>query len=183
MQQSTPQVPPTVIAPLLAGLTLLHLLMLSIVMIAGFTQANPANLRPFFSSKQCQLPALCLRHVCTCHACSFSKPKTWITCRAGGADNCIDAAGILFFTFIGMEAPAVGAEEARTPARLPAAIIGNASVAVFVYIFMALSLLMMVPAAEVGTPAVPVSAAEYRANAFTAAFSAAGACMLLGMAG
>ena len=95
-------------------------------------------------------------------------------CGAGGADNCIDAAGILFFTFIGMEAPAVGAEEAHTPSQLPAAIIGNASVAVLVYFFMALSLLMMVPAAEVGTPAVPVSAAEYRANAFTAAFSAAG---------
>ena len=93
---------------------------------------------------------------------------------AGGADNCIDAAGILFFTFIGMEAPAVGAEEARNPARLPAAIVGNAGVALLVYFFMALSLLMMVPAAEVGTPAVPVSAAEYRANAFTAAFSAAG---------
>ncbi|KAI7839615.1 hypothetical protein COHA_006615 [Chlorella ohadii] len=125
----------------ITGLTLLHLLMLSIVMVAGFTQANPANLQPFFS---------------------------------GGADNCIDAAGILFFTFIGMEAPAVGAEEAHTPSQLPAAIIGNASVAVLVYFFMALSLLMMVPAAEVGTPAVPVSAAEYRANAFTAAFSAAG---------
>ena len=93
---------------------------------------------------------------------------------AGGADNCIDAAGILFFTFIGMEAPAVGAEEARNPAQLPAAIVGNTSVALLVYFFMALSLLMMVPAAQVGTPAVPVSAAEYRANAFTAAFSAAG---------
>ena len=97
---------------------------------------------------------------------------------SGGADNCIDAAGILFFTFIGMEAPAVGAEEARNPARLPGAILGNTSVALLVYFFMALSLLMMVPAAEVGTPAVPVSAAEYRANAFTAAFSAAGGLML-----
>ncbi|PRW44539.1 cationic amino acid transporter isoform B [Chlorella sorokiniana] len=125
----------------ITGLTLLHLLMLSIVMIAGFTQADPSNLQPFFS---------------------------------GGADNCIDAAGILFFTFIGMEAPAVGAEEARNPAQLPAAIIGNASVAVVVYIFMALSLLMMVPVTQVGTPAVPVSPAAYRANAFTAAFSAAG---------
>lgn len=53
MQRSTPQVPLNVIAPLFAGLTLLHLLMLSIVMIAGFTQANPANLRPFFSGERC----------------------------------------------------------------------------------------------------------------------------------
>ena len=69
----------------------------------------------------------------------------------------------------------MGAEEARKPAQLPAAIVGNTTVALLVYFFMALSLLMMVPAAEVGTPAVPVSAADYRANAFTAAFSAAGA--------
>ena len=95
--------------------------------------------------------------------------------HAGGADNCIHAAGILFFAFVGMEAPAIGAEEARSPADLPAAIVGNAAVAVLVYFVMSLSLVLMVPAAEVGTPAVPVSAAEYRANAFTAAFRAAGA--------
>ncbi|PRW44547.1 cationic amino acid transporter 1 isoform B [Chlorella sorokiniana] len=45
----------------ITGVVLVHLTMLAVVMIAGFTQADPANLQPFFS---------------------------------GGADNCIDAAGI-----------------------------------------------------------------------------------------
>ena len=142
-------------------------------MIAGFTQANPTNLRPFFSGERpCAAQVLLSRSKHT--AVAHLHPTRKLNCRAGGADNCIDAAGILFFTFIGMEAPAVGAEEARNPAHLPAAIVGNTTVALLVYFFMALSLLLMVPAAEVGTPTVPVSAAEYRANAFTAAFSAAG---------
>ena len=47
---------------------LLHLLMLSIVMVAGFTQANPANLQPFFSGKwQLRSSSMHTQHAAVLH--------------------------------------------------------------------------------------------------------------------
>ncbi len=84
---------------------------------------------------------------------------------------------MLLFSFVGFEAAAIGAEEARAAQDLPIATVGSALAATVVYFCMSFSLVLMVPVAAIGTdPALP-GAAAFSSTPFTQSFRAVGGCL------
>lgn len=114
-------------------LTVLHILVVLLIMIVGFTKADLANARPFL-------------------------PPQF------GVRGVFQGASFVFFSFIGFDCVSTMAEEVKKPARdMPVGIISCITFVTVVYVLMGLSLVLMVPRAQIDPAA-----------AFAAAFQAAG---------
>ncbi len=98
-----------------------------------------------------------------------------------GFQGVIAGAGIIFFAFLGFDAVATGAEEARNPKRdLPLAIIGSLAVATFFYVLVAISALGVATPAQLAESEAPLAAAlEVAGISWAAAALAIGAVIAL----
>ena len=77
-----------------------------------------------------------------------------------GSGGVLAAAAIIFFAYIGFDAVATGAEEAKNPKRdLPLAIIGSLLIATLVYVLVAVGAVGSLPAAQLGATDAPLSEA------------------------
>jgi APA family basic amino acid/polyamine antiporter len=75
-----------------------------------------------------------------------------------GFDGIVDAAAIVFFAFIGFDAVAAGAEEARKPSRdLPIAIVGSLLVATLFYMVVSVTAVGLLPYTELGASEAPLA--------------------------
>jgi APA family basic amino acid/polyamine antiporter len=75
-----------------------------------------------------------------------------------GFDGIVDAAAIVFFAFIGFDAVAAGAEEARNPGRdLPIAIVGSLLVATVFYMVVSVAAVGLLPYTELGASEAPLA--------------------------
>jgi APA family basic amino acid/polyamine antiporter len=75
-----------------------------------------------------------------------------------GFDGIVDAAAIVFFAYIGFDAVAAGAEEARRPSRdLPIAIVGSLLVATLFYMVVSVTAIGLLPYTELGASEAPLA--------------------------
>jgi basic amino acid/polyamine antiporter, APA family len=75
-----------------------------------------------------------------------------------GFDGVVDAAAIVFFAYIGFDAVAAGAEEARRPSRdLPIAIVGSLLIATLFYMIVSVTAIGLLPYTELGASEAPLS--------------------------
>jgi APA family basic amino acid/polyamine antiporter len=75
-----------------------------------------------------------------------------------GFDGIVDAAAIVFFAYIGFDAVAAGAEEARKPSRdLPIAIVGSLLVATLFYMVVSVTAVGLLPYTELGASEAPLA--------------------------
>jgi APA family basic amino acid/polyamine antiporter len=93
--------------------TVLHVVLVVFIIVAGLVKARPANTNPFFPY---------------------------------GARGAFNGASIVFFSYIGFDAVATAAEEARDVRRdLPIGILGSVAIVGVLYTLMAATLVLMVP--------------------------------------
>eukprot|EP00198_Chlamydomonas_reinhardtii_P001119 XP_001690454.1 cationic amino acid transporter [Chlamydomonas reinhardtii] len=98
-------------------ITVIHLVVMAFIIIAGFTQADSANFHPFFPNDQ---------------------PQQW--------KQVFNGAAIAFFSFIGFDAVATAAEEVKKPSKhMPWGILGSMSIVTVIYFLMCVVLCLMVP--------------------------------------
>jgi APA family basic amino acid/polyamine antiporter len=99
-----------------------------------------------------------------------------------GFDGVISGAAIIFFAFLGFDAVATGAEEARNPRRdLPIAIIGSLAVATIFYVLTAIGAIGIATPTQLAESEAPLSAAleEGAGISWAAAFLSVGAVIAL----
>ncbi|KAG2495204.1 hypothetical protein HYH03_006810 [Edaphochlamys debaryana] len=98
-------------------ITVVHLAVMAFIIIAGFTQADTANFKPFFPDEH---------------------PQQW--------KQLFNGAAIAFFSFIGFDAVATAAEEVKNPSKhMPTGILGSISIVTIIYFLMCVVLCLMVP--------------------------------------
>ncbi|KAG2495202.1 hypothetical protein HYH03_006808 [Edaphochlamys debaryana] len=89
-------------------ITVVHLAVMAFIIIAGFTQADTANFKPFFPDEH---------------------PQQW--------KQLFNGAAIAFFSFIGFDAVATAAEEVKNPSKhMPTGILGSISIVTIIYFLM-----------------------------------------------
>ena len=99
-----------------------------------------------------------------------------------GFDGVISGASIIFFAFLGFDAVATGAEEARNPRRdLPIAIIGSLAVATIFYVLVAVGAIGIATPTQLAESEAPLSAAleEGAGISWAASFLSVGAIVAL----
>ncbi|EFJ49983.1 hypothetical protein VOLCADRAFT_89329 [Volvox carteri f. nagariensis] len=114
-------------------ITIIHIVVMIFIIIAGFVKADSANFRPFFPNDQ---------------------PDQW--------KQVFNGASIAFFSFIGFDAVATAAEEVIDPATvMPQGILGSLGIVTVIYFLMCVVLSLMVPRADIDTDATFAKAFEY----------------------
>ncbi|PNH00965.1 Cationic amino acid transporter 1, partial [Tetrabaena socialis] len=103
------------------------------IIIAGFTQADSANFKPFLPNDQ---------------------PDQW--------KQIFNGASIAFFSFIGFDAVATAAEEVVNPSKnMPIGILASMSIVTVIYFLMCVVLCLMVPRNMISANATFAAAFEY----------------------
>jgi APA family basic amino acid/polyamine antiporter len=114
-------------------ITVVHVAVVLMIMIVGFTKANLKNVHPFIPPEH-------------------------------GIRGLFEGASFVFFSFIGFDCVSTMAEEVKNPKRdMPVGIVSCIVVVTIIYVFMGLSLVLMVPYTKIDPAA-----------AFAAAFETAG---------
>lgn len=129
--------------------TILHVALVLFIIIAGFTQANGSNAKPFFLEP-----------------------------TGDGVRGMFNGASIVFFSYIGFDAVATANEEVKNVARdMPIGIIGALGITTSLYILMSAVLVTMVPNEALQTGASFAFAFDYVGLPWAGYIVSAGAVM------
>ncbi|GFR47301.1 hypothetical protein Agub_g8988 [Astrephomene gubernaculifera] len=117
-------------------ITIIHVLVMVFIIIAGFCKADSANIKPFFFPNQ------------------PGQPEAW--------KQIFNGASIAFFSFVGFDGVAAAGEEVIDPHRnMPIGILGSMTIVTVIYFLMCIVLVLMVPVGMIDTGASFASAFEY----------------------
>ncbi|GLC61629.1 hypothetical protein PLESTB_001784700 [Pleodorina starrii] len=114
-------------------ITIIHVVIMVFIIIAGFSKADRSNFEPFFPQDH---------------------PDQW--------KEIFNGACIAFFSYIGFDAVATAAEEVVDPSRaMPVGILGSMSIVSVIYVLMCVVLCLMVPRQHISKDATFAVAFEY----------------------